>query len=168
MLNTPRPETTVKFTTAASVCLKNNLRRCGCSKNAAMNQVCLWNCWNVGRPANSGFHFFSGCLINGNGYFHVTHTLNLHPLLVHTLHLCACTHSPRIHHSPFDPCTVTHLMHINGHARSQLSLRSPKESWGSQSWNVDGADVHSILLQLLGLNFLLFFTLKTMQHRHGS
>lgn len=58
VLNTPRPETTVKFTTAASVCLKNNLRRCGCSKNAAMNQVCLWNCWNVGRPANSGFHFF--------------------------------------------------------------------------------------------------------------
>lgn len=58
VLNTPRPETMVKFTTAASVCLKNNLRRCGCSKNAAMNQVCLWNCWNVGRPANSGFHFF--------------------------------------------------------------------------------------------------------------
>lgn len=58
VLNTPRPETTVKFTTAASVCLKNNLWRCGCSKNAAMNQVCLWNCRNVGRPANSGFHFF--------------------------------------------------------------------------------------------------------------
>lgn len=58
VLNTPRPETTVKFTTAASVCLKNNLWRCGCSKNAATNQVCLWNCRNVGRPANSGFHFF--------------------------------------------------------------------------------------------------------------